>query len=157
MKKLIALLMMVTVCMSMMIFPAMAAEEYPEVGFDFEAFEAQEKINGTPKLARWKYTSSTTQDLDVYKKEATACASVTGYKDKVTKIVMYMYIQQLNKGVWETLDSHRYEFNNWYADKEITYSSCPHGYTYRLKCSYYVYSGNQYENISATSANFVYN
>ena len=149
--------MMVTVCMSMIIFPAMADVEYPEEGFDFEAFEAQERIDGTPKKARWKYTSSTSQDLDVYKKEATAAANVTGYKGTATKVVIYMYIQQLKDGKWKTLDSHRYEYDTWHGSKEITYSPCPHKYTYRLKCSYYVYAGTEYENISATSANFVYN
>ena len=39
MRKVIAFLMTVTVCLSLMIMPAMAAEDYPEVGFDFEAFE----------------------------------------------------------------------------------------------------------------------
>ena len=34
MRKVIAFLMTVTVCLSLMIMPAMAAEDYPEVGFD---------------------------------------------------------------------------------------------------------------------------
>ena len=140
----------------MLAFPAMA-DEYPEEGFDFEAYEAQEKLNGTPKLSRWSYTSSTCQDIGIVNREATACADVTGYKDKVTKIVMYIYIQQLNNGSWKTLDSHRYEFVSWHAAKEIYYSPCPHGYTYRLKTSYYVYSGTDYEYISGYSPNFVYN
>ena len=72
--------MTVTVCLSLVIMPAMAAEDYPEVGFDFEAFEAQERIDGTPKLARWKYTSSTSQGIGVKDKIATANISVTGYK-----------------------------------------------------------------------------
>ena len=97
------------------------------------------------------------QDIGIVNREATACADVTGYKDKVTKIVMYMYIQQLNNGSWKTLDSHRYEFDSWHAAKEIYYSPCPHGYTYRLKTSYYVYSGTDYEYISGYSPNFVYN
>ena len=156
MKRLIAFVMMIAVCMSLLIFPSLADDDYPEVGFDFEAFEAQEKIDGQPNMARWKYTSSTSQDLEVYKKEATAAANVTGYRDKVTKIVIYMYIQQLKDGKWHTLDSHRYSFDNWHASKEITYSPCPHGYTYRLKCSYYVYSNGYYDNIDATTANFVY-
>lgn len=95
--------------------------------------------------------------MSVKNKEALASASVTGYKDQATKIVMYLYLQQLNNGSWTTLDSHRYEFDTWHGFKEFTYSPCPHGYTYRLKCSYYVYSGTSYENIEATSANFVYN
>ena len=70
-------------------------------------------------------------------------------------VTMLYYIE--SSGNWVTLDSHRYEFDSWHGSKEITYSPCPHGYTYRLKASYYVYSGSQYEYISATSANFVYN
>ena len=76
MRKVIAFLMTVTVCLSLMIMPAMAAEDYPEVGFDFEAFEAQERIDGTPKVARWKYTSSTSQGISVEDKTATACIDV---------------------------------------------------------------------------------
>lgn len=155
MKKWISVLLTI-VCIMMMVFPAMA-DEYPEDGFDFEAFEAQERIDGTPKLERWSYTESTAQDISIESKEATAFARVRGYDDKATKIVMYLYIQQLDNGSWKTLDSHRYEFDSWHGSKEITYSPCPHGYTYRLKASYYVYSGTQYEHISANSANFVYN
>lgn len=157
MKKVISFLLVLTICLSMGSFTAMAAEEYPEVGFDFEAYEAQEQLEGTPNLARWSYTQSTSQALSVESKEATAAARVVGYSDKATKIVIYMYIQQLNNGSWTTLDSHRYEFDSWHGSKEITYSPCPHGYTYRLKASYYVYSGTNYEYISATSANFIYN
>ena len=43
-------------------------------------------------------------------KSATACINVTGYKGTATRIVAYMYIQQLSGGNWITLDSHRYEF-----------------------------------------------
>ena len=78
MRKVIAFLMTVTVCLSLMIMPAMAAEDYPEVGFDFEAFEAQERIDGTPKVARWKYTSSTPQGIGVKDKIATPNISGTG-------------------------------------------------------------------------------
>lgn len=155
-KKIIAFLMIMAVCFTMTPLTAMA-DEFPEEGFDFEAYEAQERINGTPKRERWSYTSSTSQGLSVKDKEATASVSVTGYKDKADKIVIYLYIQQLNDGSWKTLSSGRYEFDNWHASKEKTYSPCPHGYTYRLKASYYVYSGDDYEYISATSANFVYN
>lgn len=95
MRKVIAFLMTVTVCLSLMIMPAMAAEDYPEVGFDFEAFEAQERIDGTPKVARWKYTATTSQGIGVKDKTATAFIDVTGYKGTVTRIVAYMYIQQL--------------------------------------------------------------
>lgn len=155
MKRIFSFIMIGILCLTMVAFPAMA-DEYPEVGFDFEAYEAQERINGVPKLERWSYTESTTQDFSIEDKEATAAVRVTGYSDKATKIVIYMYIQQLNNGSWKTLDSHRYEFDSWHATKEITYSPCPHGYTYRLKASYYVYSGTEYEQISANSANFVY-
>lgn len=149
-------MMTLVVCLMMLVVPAIA-EEYPEMDFDFEAYEAQERLNGTPKLSRWSYTSSTDQALSIEQREATACADVLGYKDKVTKIVIYMYIQQLNNGSWKTLKSGRYEFDSWHALKEITYSPCPHGYTYRLKTSYYVYSGTEYEYISGYSPNFVYN
>jgi hypothetical protein len=161
MKKILSFLMMMTMCLSIVAFPAMAAENseetiYPD-NFDYEAYEAQDRLNGTEEKGRWSYTESTTQSLSIAKKEATAYASVRGYSDKATKIVIYMYIQQLKNGEWTNLDVHRYEFSSWHASKEITYSSCPHGYTYRLKTSYYVYSGSSYEHISANSANFVYN
>lgn len=156
MRKITSFLGLLFMCMIIMSVPVMAASEEPELGFDFEAYEAQEKIDGTPKLSRWSYTESTAQSLSVENKEATAYARVSGYDDKATKVVIYMYIQQLKDGSWKTIDSHRYEKDSWHLSKEITYSPCPHGYTYRLKTSYYVYSGTEYEYISAKSANFVY-
>jgi hypothetical protein len=155
MKKIVTFLMMMTMCLSMMVFPAMAAEDYPD-NFDYEAYEAQDRLNGTEVNSRWSYTESTTQSLSIDSKKATACAHVSGYSDTTTRIVMYMYIQQLKDGEWVTLDSHRYQFESWHATKEVTYSPCPHGYTYRLKTSYYVYSGTSYEHISANSAKVIY-
>ncbi len=44
MRKVIAFLMTVTVCLSLMIVPAMAAEDYPEVGFDTEGGQMEVHI-----------------------------------------------------------------------------------------------------------------
>ena len=85
MKRLIAFVMMIAVCMSLLIFPALADDDYPEVGFDFEAFEAQEKIDGQPNMARWKYTSSTSQDLEVYKKRSNGSSKCYGIQRQSNK------------------------------------------------------------------------
>lgn len=109
-------------------------------------------LEGTEKTERWSYTSYTTQGLTISGGTATFSASVTGYSDKATKIVMYMYLQQsTSSGGWTNLASYTHTFNNYYGGAEHTYS-VPSGYTYRLRCSYYVYSGSEYEHIIAYSS-----
>ena len=75
-------------------------------------------------------------------------SSVTGYNGTTTKIEIYFYLQKYSGGTWKNIKTYKDTVNSWYAVKEHTYTSSTditHGYKYRLRCTYYVYSGRSYE------------
>lgn len=113
-------------------------------------------LEGTEKTERWSYTSTTSQGLSISSGTATFSAYVTDYQSKATKVVMYMYLQQsTSSGGWTNLASYTHTFNTYHGAASHTYS-VPSGYTYRLRCSYYVYSGSEYEHIIAYSSTKTY-
>lgn len=154
MKKWISVLLVVIMCFSISI-TSFAVEDIDPVDNNDYSWEL-ENIDGTPSLARWSYTSTTTQAISIKNGTATITASVDGYQNIATKVVMYMYLQQSKNGGWTNLTSYTHTFNTYHGEAEHYYSTCPKGYTYRLRCSYYVYSGSQYEHIIAYSNNYSY-
>lgn len=154
MKKWIAVLLVVMMCFGFSV-SAFAEENIEPVDNNDYSWEL-EGLDGTPSVARWSYTNCTTQGMSIKNGTATVTASVTGYQGVATKVVMYMYLQQSKNGGWTNLTSYTHTFNTYYGDAEHYYSTCPKGYTYRLRCSYYVYSGSQYEHIIAYSNNYSY-
>lgn len=154
MKKWIAVLLVVMMCFGFSV-SAFAEENIEPVDNNDYSWEL-EGLDGTPSVARWSYTNCTTQGMSIKNGTATVTASVTGYQGVATKVVMYMYLQQSKNGGWTNLTSYTHTFNTYYGDAEHYYSTCPKGYTYRLRCSYYVYSGSQYEHIIAYSSNYSY-
>lgn len=105
----------------------------------------EENEYGEPNLSRWVYTSSTSQNLTISSSgTATMTSNVTGYSDKATKIVVYMYLQQYSSGAWRNVVTYRDEKASWYSDVQHTYSTLAKGYNYRLRCIYYVYGPDAY-------------
>lgn len=102
------------------------------------------------------YTNSTTTGFNISASgSAEGYASVNGYKGTTTKIVIYLYLEKYAGGTW-VIDS------SW---SSVTYSyraslnfsdTVTHGYTYRLRGFYYVYSGPLYERTIATSESQYY-
>ena len=106
--------------------------------------EDEYHVDGVPNKTRWSFTSSTTEDLYINSSgTATMTSSVTGYSN-VTKIDIYFYLQQYD-GAWKNVTTYKDTVYNTYAVKEHVYSGLPKGYKYRLRCTYYVYSGKQYD------------
>lgn len=140
MKKICKVFIMALVCILSFNFVAFAGTV--EDNNDF--MEDEYHIEGTPNLSRWSYTSSTTEDLYISSSgTATMTSSVTGYSN-VTKIEIYFYLQQYD-GAWKNLKTYKDTVYNTYAVKEHVYSGLPKGYKYRLRCTYYVYSGKSYD------------
>ena len=95
MKKVISMFLILILALGMASFSF--AEEYiPEDTNDYS--HELELIDGTPKLARWKYTSSTIQGCFVDGSGYTGNASVTGYSN-VTKVI---YVS--TKKIWGWMD-----------------------------------------------------
>lgn len=106
--------------------------------------EDEYHVEGTPNLTRWSYTSSTSEDLYISNGTATMTSSVVGYSGITTKIEIYFYLQQYD-GAWKNIKTYKDTVNGSYALKEHSYSGLSKGYKYRLRCTYYVYSGKSYD------------
>lgn len=154
-KKLVSFILTVSLCMGFS-FTAFAQEDINAEDTNDYSWEL-ENIDGTESLLRWSYTNYTDQGLSINSSgKATMFASVKGYSGTTTKIIMYMYLQQYKNGGWTNLTSTQDTIYSSSGSKQHYYSTCAKGYTYRLRCSYYVYSGNNYEHIIQCSPNYSY-
>ena len=113
---------------------------------DFSSDEEYYYVEGTPNLSRWSYTSSVSEGLSISSNgTATMSAIVTGYQDLTTKIVIFFDLQKYSDGAWKLVKTYRDTTNGWFTLEEHSYSGLDKGYTYRLRCKYYVYSGSSYD------------
>ena len=112
--------------------------------------EDEYHVEGTPNLSRWSYTSSYSIYMGIVNGTAIMDSTVTGYNGVTTKIEIYFYLQQYYDGGWKNYKTWKDTINDISAVVEHTYS-VPRGYKYRLRCSYYVYSGRSYDHFMAYS------
>lgn len=118
--------------------------------------EDEYHVEGTPNLSRWSYTSSYSIYMNIDNSgNAIMDSSVTGYSGVTTKIEIYFYLQQYYDGGWKNYKTWKDTIDGDYALKEHIYS-VPKGYKYRLRCSYYVYSGRSYDHFMAYSREVSY-
>jgi len=125
---------------------------------DWDAWE-RSLITGTRKLARWSYTSMTTQILGISQNVAIMFGSVTGYQFVATRVVIFLYLQQRVDGEWETILGTMKSFDDYHGSYEFQtdpeldyiYPGC-----YQEEAHYYVYSGDQYEYIEAYTITYHY-
>lgn len=104
----------------------------------------------------YDYTNSTTTDIYISSSgEASATGSLTGYQDITTKVTINLYLQQYANGSWKTVDSWSETFNKYRGSLQGE-STVSKGYKYRVKASYYAYSGSKYENIVSYSEEVKY-
>lgn len=127
------------------------------LSFSTNAFAFAE--NETPLVGispRWSYTSSTITDLSISTSgSATGTAKLTGYQGTTTKVITYLYLEQYANGSWSTIQSWSQTDDSYRATLQGTYNVSK-GYKYRVKASYYAYSGSSSENIVAYSGEVSY-
>lgn len=106
---------------------------------------------------RWSYTSSTSEILTI-SSDGTArmTSGVTGYKGTTTKIKVIIDLQKYSGGSWKRVKTYMDVEDTWYAAIEHTYSGLDKGYTYRMKCTYTVYSGSNYDKFTLYSKQVTY-
>lgn len=141
-RKIFSIICLLLICILSTNCIALAGNGNIEDNNDF--MEDEYHVEGTPNLSRWSYTNSTTEGLTISSNgTATMSSSVIGYSN-VTKIEIYFYLQQYD-GAWKNVKTYKDTVYNTYAAKEHVYSGLSKGYKYRLRCTYYVYSGNKYD------------
>lgn len=151
MKKFIASILTLVMVLSMVSF-SFAEETVAEDSNDYSWELTQ--IDGTPAIARWKYTAATTQGCFVDNGRYIGNAAVTG-NSNVTKITIFMYPQKKSGDGWTNLTTFQDTKNGRNLTVEHYYSPCSRG-TYRTRCSYYVYVGDTFEHIIAYSPEYTY-
>ena len=101
------------------------------------------------------YTNSTTTGFDLTSSGvATGYASINGYAS-TTKIVIFIFLEKYSGGKWLTDGAWT---STTYSDHAFLYftDTVSHGYTYRVRGSYYVYSGTAYEHTTVYSGTEYY-
>lgn len=89
--------------------------------------------------AKWSGTNS-----------ITFSCKVTG-EDNVTRVKVYVYLQEKVNGVWKDVDYAVKDVNARNATASKTYNSASKSKDYRAHASVYVYSGSSYEHIERDS------
>ena len=154
MKKIIGFFLMMALMISMSL-SVFASVETDHDDFNDYSWE-REDIEGTPSTERWSYISRTSQGMSITDDStAIMTGSLTGYQGTTTKVIIYMYLQRRQDGIWKNLTWTKDEFNRFYGTAERLKYDCSRG-TYRLKVSYYAYAGSKYENHVAYSATYIY-
>jgi hypothetical protein len=87
--------------------------------------------------------------------ETTASGSVTGYQGITDEVWIYLYLERYINGSWQTFESWSRTFNNYYGYLQGN-DVVPHGYYYRVKGSYYAFSGSDYEHVNGYSSTVYY-
>lgn len=93
------------------------------------------------------YTALFSSTLLTTGNTATCKSSLTGYKGETTQIVIGQYLQKKNSsGNWTTVKSASTTINYYKGSFTKTYSGLSSG-TYRLKSSFVVYAGSNFETL----------
>lgn len=102
MKKLMGFLLLIITITSMSL-SAFASVETDNDDYNDYSWE-KDDIEGTPSTERWSYIASTSQGMSINNNsKATLLASITAYPDKVDKVIIYMYLQKYEDGIWKIL------------------------------------------------------
>lgn len=101
------------------------------------------------------YISRTTTTLSISSSgQATVVGSITGYSGITDKVYIFLYLEKYTNGSWTTETSWFQSFNSYHGTLQgTTYVAA--GYLYRVRASYYAYSGSNSENLVGYS-NTVY-
>lgn len=104
----------------------------------------------------WAYVYQTKTQLSISASGiAEATGILTGYAGTTTEVWIFLYLERYSNGSWTSVNSWYQSFAT-YRGTLVTNSSVSNGYTYRVKASYYAYSGSEYEHIVQYSSPIYY-
>lgn len=104
-----------------------------------------------PVAPAYSYTYECSSELSVSGTTLTCSSKLTGYYNVTDKIVVYQYLQRKNaSNEWVTIYSW-YNVINYFIGSITNYRYSMASGTYRLKTTFDVYSGTNYETITKYS------
>lgn len=104
----------------------------------------------------WAYIYQTTTLLSISTSGvAEATGILTGYPGTTTEVWIFLYLERYTNGTWTTVTSWYQGFDS-YRGTLIRTTSVTSGYWYRVRASYYAYSGDVYEHVTQYSSSVYY-
>jgi hypothetical protein len=97
---------------------------------------------------------ATAMYIDTYG-DTTAYGSILGYPGVTDEVWIFLYLEQYVNGSWVTYASWSQVFYSYRGTLE-RYRVVPHGYYYRVRGSYYAWSGSNYEHMYGYSSSQYY-
>lgn len=101
------------------------------------------KINPMPMSM---YISWTMTDLAITSGEAEAFGQIVGIPGVTTEVWIYLYLEVYVNGSWTT-ETSWYQTYGYYRGTLQGLTDVASGYYYRVRASYYAFSGSNYENL----------
>jgi hypothetical protein len=105
-------------------------------------------------MSLYYYSTSTNLSIGTYG-EANLFGRLIGYPGTTDEVWIYLYLQRYVNGTWQNFNSWSATFYS-YAGYLSGYDVVPHGYYYRVKASYYAWSGSNYEQTYGYSSTLYY-
>ncbi|HBP39222.1 MAG TPA: hypothetical protein DD640_10900 [Clostridiales bacterium] len=81
----------------------------------------------------------------------TAAGRISAYSSTTDEVWIFLYLERYVNGSWVTYASWSEIFNTYHGYLEGT-KVVPHGYYYRVRGSYYAWSGSNYEHVTGYSS-----
>lgn len=105
---------------------------------------------------RWIYANKAITNLSISSSgQATSTAQLVGVPGVTTRVGIFIYLERYSNGAWTSVNSwyQSYLSSNGTLQRQ---TNVPSGYLYRVKTSYYVYCGSNYEHITQYSNSIYY-
>lgn len=157
MKKAITLLIVVALFVTMSYsnaFISNAQENNLDTPEKRAAYE-QSFIHGTQAFERINYVPSITKTFSINSAgTATGTLDVTGLKDKVTSLTLFLYIERYDSGRWKVIENKVVTFNSYQGNAGISCSDATKllkNKDYRLEYNIYAYHGSLYQKVTGNS------
>ncbi|MDW7657853.1 MAG: hypothetical protein SCM11_11855 [Bacillota bacterium] len=109
-------------------------------------------INPSP---RFSYTNVISTSMYTSASGITATGYILGYPGITDEVWIFLYLERYENGRWVTVGSWS-EFAYTYFAYLEGFKSVASGYYYRVRGSYYAWSGNSYEQITGYSSSKYY-
>lgn len=109
-----------------------------------------------PPTIQWDYVYQTMTNLSISSSgQATSTAQLIGMPGVTSQVWIFMYIERYSNGAWMSVNSwhQSYQSTSGTLQRQTNVTS---GYWYRVKASYYAYSGTNYEHITQYSNSIYY-
>lgn len=133
--------------------PVMAAGLNPEKG---DAGIVGQYETGIGVMPMMLYISRVTTNIYIGTYgETTVTGSITGYQGVTDAVWIFLYLEKNINGTWTTIHSWDQYFPSYRGVLQGT-TVVPHGYYYRVRGSYYAYSGDDIEHVNGYSSTVYY-